>query len=303
MIKGSMFYVAGYDEPIEIASRMEEDKTDYVYKDGELVATIVNDDIKLLKVLQKIVEEMKRKDKRMEIHRDEIKRYADSPDGTKVWSKSDGGIWATTITPAWNKNYIYIVDDMYAELRKESIDTSRPIQTFNFVSGWVTIKDASELTGTLSSYRVKPIAKDKVASAVVGDRLYSIEDGWGTVTDIVDGEYPLCLKFGLKRATFTLDGKRHTHSKNPILFRKKVKTKKQKKLKEPNKSSKSGKPLPDLTLDTAVLVWDVNGEKKLRRHFRKFNKQGRIVCFADGKTSYTIGKGMRMSWRYWELVK
>ena len=224
MIKGCMFYVAGYDRPIEIVSRIEEDKTDYIYKDGKLVDTIINDDIKLLKVLQKIVEEMKRKAKKME-------------------TKSK----------------------------------------------------------TTKSNRKKE--KDTLTTTKVGDKLYSVEDGWGTVTDIVDGEYPLCLKFGLNRATFTLDGKRHTHSKYPILFSDKVKIKSPKKLKKPNKSSKSGKQLPDLTLDTAVLVWEVNGEKKLRRHFRKFNRQGRIVCFADGKTSYTIGKGMRMSWRYWELAK
>ena len=253
----------------------------------------------------------------MKIHRDEIIRYANCTEGTKVWERynRDGESWMLTDLPLWSKDCIYVVDDMYAELRKESIDTGRPIQAFSLVPGWVTIKDASELTEPLRKYRLKPIKKEKATKSnkkkekdmlttiKVGDALYSVEDGWGTVTDIVDGEYPLCLKFGLKRATFTLDGKRHTHSKNPILFREKVKVKSPKKLKEPNKHSKSGKQLPDLTLDTAVLVWEVNGEKKLRRHFRKFNRQGRIVCFADGKTSYTIGKGMRMSWRYWELAK
>jgi len=65
MIKGSKFYVAGDDKPIELATVVTEDKTDYVYNnDGELVDTIYNDDYKLLEVLQELVEEMKRKDKK-----------------------------------------------------------------------------------------------------------------------------------------------------------------------------------------------------------------------------------------------
>ena len=130
MIKGCMFYVAGYDRPIEIVSRIEKDKTDSIYKDGELVETIINDDIKLLKVLQKLVEEMKRKDKKM------------------------------------------------------------------------------------------------------------------------------------KKA-----------------------------------------PKDTLPLDTIVLVWDIKGQKKSKRHFKRFTKKGKIVCFSEGKTSWTTTDNTGMKWKYWKLAK
>ena len=61
MADGNKFYGTIEGKPVEIATVVTEDKTDYVYNnDGELVDTIYNDDYKLGEVLQKLMEEVKK---------------------------------------------------------------------------------------------------------------------------------------------------------------------------------------------------------------------------------------------------
>ena len=58
------------------------------------------------------------------------------------------------------------------------------------------------------------------------------------------------------------------------------------------------KPLP---LDTKVIVWD--GEKEegqLKRHFKRFAEDGRIICFPQGKTSWTT-HDVELKWEHWEV--
>ena len=56
-------------------------------------------------------------------HGEEMKRWAEAPDRTKVWHKMKAAdSWALDGAPAWLHDILYIVDDEWAELRKAQID-------------------------------------------------------------------------------------------------------------------------------------------------------------------------------------
>jgi len=125
----------------------------------------------------------------------------------------------------------------------------------------------------------------------VGDKLYSIEDGWGIVEIISPCRvYPLTIRFDCCIRSFTLTGRRYAGSQNPILFWDKIEFEIPKK-----------RPLPDLKVDTKVIVWDTEGEPKKRRYFKEFNKDGGITCFVKGATSWATSN--TVEWKYWELVE
>ena len=127
--------------------------------------------------------------------------------------------------------------------------------------------------------------------AKVGDRVWSVEEGFGTVEAITGGDYPLIVQFKFQRIGFTIDGKRWRLSQNPTLFWDKIKFEVPK------------KPLPNLEVDTPVLVWDKEGDKKRKRHFAEFDKNDRIICFVNGETSWSSSNGDVSSWNYWELAE
>ena len=53
----------------------------------------------------------------------------------------------------------------------------------------------------------------------VGDRLYCLHYGWGTVSDIfVGGSYPLFLMFGENTVTYTVDGKQFLRQKRALYW-------------------------------------------------------------------------------------
>lgn len=47
--------------------------------------------------------------------------------------------------------------------------------------------------------------------------------------------------------------------------------------------------LPDLKVDDKVIVWDNDGETA-PRYFSHFTKDGKICCFSDGATSFSVDK-------------
>ena len=55
-------------------------------------------------------------------HKDEIIRWANCPDDTKVWYRRAESMWDIVVTPLWLFDVDYIVDDKYAELRKAQAD-------------------------------------------------------------------------------------------------------------------------------------------------------------------------------------
>ena len=123
----------------------------------------------------------------------------------------------------------------------------------------------------------------------INDKLYSAEEGWGRVLDIVPGDYPIVMQFEGEIVTFTLDGKRLKSNRYPTLLWDKVEFEMPK------------KPLPNLKIDAKVLVWNIGGLRKYKRHFKEFDGDGKIVCFAGNGTSWTTC-GETNKWTYWEVA-
>jgi len=57
-------------------------------------------------------------------HGKEIKYWAEHPDGTRVWQRTDdiGSEWELNLFPKWHETFHYIVADEWAELRKAQED-------------------------------------------------------------------------------------------------------------------------------------------------------------------------------------
>ncbi len=55
-------------------------------------------------------------------HSRQIKRWADCPDGTKVWIKNNTEGWTLLETPMWLPDEVYVVDDEYSDLRKAYLE-------------------------------------------------------------------------------------------------------------------------------------------------------------------------------------
>ena len=91
-------------------------------------------------------------------HANEIKRWADCPDGTKIWYKTPiSTTWSTIEYPSWTERVKYIVDDEYAELRKAHTD-GKQIE-FQSMSGvWWCMENPSWIEES-SKYRIKPEPK------------------------------------------------------------------------------------------------------------------------------------------------
>lgn len=129
-------------------------------------------------------------------------------------------------------------------------------------------------------------------NAKVGDKVWSFRMGWGAVIEICKGvDFPIIVDFEAGvRDTFTYCGKSQYKDVHPELFHSEV------------KFEVPPKPLPDLKVDTKVLVWDVGPCKKQRRHFSHFD-DGFIVCFPKGLTSFTVGIGEgNVRWGNFEVV-
>ncbi len=92
-------------------------------------------------------------------HKNEMIRWANSLDGTKVWNKPLGQKgWNCNDNPQWTITTIYIVDDGYAELRKAQLD-GKSIQIDNFGNEeWATLT-CPDFSQPVRMYRIKPTKK------------------------------------------------------------------------------------------------------------------------------------------------
>ena len=138
-----------------------------------------------------------------------------------------------------------------------------------------------------------PPKKVTFTDAKEGDRVWSLTEGWGTITAryAPHTTYPLNVEFenGSIR-TYTLWGLLLFTDLNPTLFWDEVK------LVLPEK------PHPKLKVDTKVLVWD-DSKIKYRRHFSHFSN-GRLFTFYKGRTSFTADEDpVGTYWPYWELAE
>ena len=129
--------------------------------------------------------------------------------------------------------------------------------------------------------------------AKVGDRVWALSSGWGTVVDINKYRtlYPIQVSFGLTTCTYTTDGKSFIDHISQALFWDEVVI------------TPPEKPLPKLEVDTKVLVWDYPSREPTRGYFSHFSKNGKIATFSLGRTSWSIEKEPTLTWEYWELAK
>ena len=125
--------------------------------------------------------------------------------------------------------------------------------------------------------------------AKAGDPVWSLTEGWGVVIERSSPHtrYPLTVQFENGTHSYTLWGRFRTSDLNPTLFWDEVK------IETPEK------PLPDLEVDTKVMVWKDRG-LRTNRHFSHFDHRGVMHTFADGRTSFT-GSGSTVPWTNWEL--
>jgi len=133
------------------------------------------------------------------------------------------------------------------------------------------------------------------SNARVGDKVWSVRYGWGKIVKIDKvSSYMLKVQFeNEKRGAYQYDGKLHFEDVNPDLFWQEFEI--------PEKAFE--RPLPDLEVDTKVLVWQEGGnfEDHEKRYFSHFTKDGKIACFDDGATSWSAGYVTR--WDNWRLAE
>lgn len=89
-------------------------------------------------------------------HKDEIIRWANSHEGTRVWNKGPASRWQLIDNPRWTKDTKYIVDDRWSELRKAQEDGTQ-LQRFDG-EVWFTcaLRDYAVANDTPKEWRIKP---------------------------------------------------------------------------------------------------------------------------------------------------
>lgn len=132
--------------------------------------------------------------------------------------------------------------------------------------------------------------------AKMGDKVWDFRYGWGYVFSINEYTYPLNVSFGMHHAAYLVDGYSSRFDKNPSLFWDEI------------KFEIPTTPLPNLIVDTKVLVWShvLNGSTntniiKSKRYFSHFDKDGKIHTFVNGCTSWTTSTTIN-GWDDWELA-
>ena len=130
-------------------------------------------------------------------------------------------------------------------------------------------------------------------TAKVGDRVWSIKEGWGEIIEIdYDSDYSLSVKYDISGTdTFTFGGYESIADPMRTLFWDEVV------IEAPQK------PLPDLKVDAKVLVWDSKRELARTAHFCCF-EDGKIYTYRSGRTSFTkVSRDHLDGWNYWELAE
>ena len=137
---------------------------------------------------------------------------------------------------------------------------------------------------------------DMFKDVKVGDCVYDILRGWGKVTDV--REIAPSVRVDLDEGVwdwFYTDGKHRLEDLHPRLYWDEVD------LPEP-----PSKPLPDLEVDTPVLV--TNGPIEVKAHFHSHAPGGGVYVYSWGRSSHTAildstGLPMLGKWLYWSLAE
>lgn len=133
------------------------------------------------------------------------------------------------------------------------------------------------------------------SDAKVGDKVWNFVNGWGKViTMSKSGSYPIKVEFENNICkTFNLNGFLAANHFYPTLFWNGFEI----------PEAAYEKPLPNLEVDTKVVVWDDEETEKYNRYFSHFNKEGNIEVFYAGATSWSVENTCKTyAWDNWELV-
>ena len=113
-------------------------------------------------------------------HEDEMVRFAQSPEGTKVWFRAiESRKWVSSYSPSWSNGYIYIVDDEWSKIAKQCIDDPSKVECHIGAEGWVTTTFYTLRRlrqQNVKKYRIKPkeeeeiILEDCKTCKFIGDR-------------------------------------------------------------------------------------------------------------------------------------
>ena len=129
-------------------------------------------------------------------------------------------------------------------------------------------------------------------TAKVDDRVFDIKHGWGLISKVFPKNMrPITVQFSKYDRSYMFNGKYLETDINQVLFWDEVKI-------VPQKSHYlSQKQILKYQFGT------VKKKVKLHRHFSHFEKNGKIVTFAEGRTSWSQGDKSVVDWEYWELPK
>lgn len=123
-------------------------------------------------------------------------------------------------------------------------------------------------------------------NAKVGDMVWHLEKGWGVISYIGKGVYPIVVDFDsrTRQKSFTYAGKSYNSTRAiQFLFWDEVEI------------VAPSKPLPELPVDTKVYVWNNREDNvpliKVPRHFCRFDESGNAECYLEGQTSWTTDGG------------
>lgn len=132
-------------------------------------------------------------------------------------------------------------------------------------------------------------------TAKVGDKVWCMESGWGEVKRIDTSVtfYPIDVYFPRddKTKSYTVDGKVYDDGTYQTLFWGEIV------IEAPEKPMPD---LPELAVDTKVIVWDSITPKTMR-YFSHFNSSGKMECFNTGLPSWSTE--YTTEWDNWELAE
>lgn len=119
----------------------------------------------------------------------------------------------------------------------------------------------------------------------VGDKVWDINYGWATVTNVYDSSDGCSI--ATEYDTYTSTGRLIRTHITPSLFWDEI------------KFDIPKKPFPKLEVDTKVLVWDRDKSITHKRYFSHFTSDGKINVFTNGATSFSGTE--TITYDNWEL--
>ena len=127
----------------------------------------------------------------------------------------------------------------------------------------------------------------------VGDDVFCLRYGHGKVVDLnLNSEYPVEVKFPEESDSYTTDGKAWTGYERRLLYH-----------------ANSGiieidtTLRPELEVDDKLWVSGSGREVWYCRHFSHFDDHGKVACFCNGQSSFTVKDDPRTaSWSHYTLT-